>query len=82
MIKTSAIIEYTMYQTVIPDSNFNGIIGYKSRSKIATILDRNMSSSIYSSDAASTISSLNKLLSISYLFILIWTSNYWYVIKL
>ena len=53
-----------MYQTVIPDSNFNGIIGYKSRSKIATILDRNMSSSIYSSNVASTLSNLNKLLSI------------------
>ena len=55
MMKTSASIECLIYQTVFSDSKFIGIKGYKARSKIATIEDRNMSSSMYSSNAASTI---------------------------
>ena len=55
MMKTSASIECLIYQTVFSDSNFIGIKGYKARSKIATIEDRDISSSMYSSNAASTI---------------------------
>lgn len=55
MMKTSASIECLIYQTVFSDSKFIGIKGYKARSKIATIEDRNISSSMYSSNAASTI---------------------------
>ena len=55
MIKTSATIGCLIYQAVFSDSKFIGIKGYKARSKIATIEDRNISSSMYSSNAASTI---------------------------
>ena len=55
MMKTSASIECLIYQTLFSDSKFIGIKGYKARSKIATIEDRNISSSMYSSNAASTI---------------------------
>ena len=55
MMKTSASIECLIYQTVFSDSKFIGIKGSKARSKIATIEDRNISSSMYSSNAASTI---------------------------
>lgn len=59
MMKTSASIECLIYQTVFSDSKFIGIKGYKARSKIATIEDRNISSSMYVVENFEFILSMN-----------------------